>query len=197
METAPDQDDDRRIALAVADGAAGRRPDHIGRHFDAAETKSIDLVRFDGEPFGDGAVHATLGLSRHQIGAPPAPGSLDLRLELIGACRRRYDFANILASAAFDVMDGAPISPQQVFTGTVALYHPDFDMKHLLFVYPFMWPGHFEKLELPGRVVTWLQPVPISQRELEFAQANGVDDLTDMFREQSVDVTDLERASVL
>lgn len=188
---------DRQVAFAIADGLGGRSPDAVARHRNVAGTAETDLLTFNETPIPGCTVYATLGLSAHPIGEETGPGP-QLRVELIGACRRSFgDFPAILATAAFDAAGGRPLHPNRIFTEAVRAYRPDLEMRHLLFVYPFMWGERFSLLELPDRLVTWLQPVPIAERELVFAEANGVDELIATLQSEQADITDLARDSVI
>lgn len=188
---------DRQVAYAIADGLGGRAPDAITRHRNTGGTTETDLLAFSDAPLPGCTVHATLGLSAHPLGIETGAGP-QLRVEFIGACRSGFgDFPSILATAAFDAIGGRPVYPNRIFTEAVRAYRPDLEMRHLLFVYPFMWGERFSLLELSDRLVTWLQPVPIADREAVFADANGVEELIAVLQSEKVDVTDLGRASIV
>ncbi|MEU5155289.1 suppressor of fused domain protein [Glycomyces sp. NPDC021274] len=191
-------DVDDRLAFAIADAVGGRAPDGIVRHTDGAGTKHIDLVRFDNVPFRGGVTFGTLGLSSFPIGGQPAEGEPDLRVELVGAAYEQFrTYDNVLATGAFSVMDGAPIMPGQIYEGAVEPYFPGFELKHVLFAEPYLWDDAFTLLELGDITVVWLQPVPITQRELDFAVAVGTDALIERFEEERIDAADMARESVI
>jgi hypothetical protein len=193
----PPTESDRQVAYAVADGLGGRTPDSITRHTNVDGSAETDLLAFNDAPVPGCTVYATLGLSAHPIGEETGAGP-QLRVEFIGACQNRFgDFPGILATAAFDAAGGRPVHPNRVFTEAVTAYRPDLEMRHLLFGYPFMWGERFSLLELPDRLVTWLQPVPIAERELVFADANGIDELIAVLQEERADITDLGRPSIV
>ena len=121
------------------------------------------------------------------------------RVEFVGACGVRYKkFADILATAAFCVANSKWFcSPGAIFPDIIEMHYPSYDMKHLLFVPPFLWEPSFETLRLPDKTVAWLMIVPISEAEYRYAEKHGSDKLEDEFVRYQIDVFNLERASIL
>jgi antitoxin YqcF len=192
------RDIDDRLAFAVADAVGGRTPDGMVRHSDGAGVKHIDLVRYNNVPFRGGVTFGTLGLSAYPIGGQGAAGGPDLRVELVGATYAKFrTYDNVLATCAFSVMDGALIMPGQIYEGAVAPYFPGFKLRHVMFTEPYLWDDAFTLVELGDTTVVWLQPVPITQRELDFAVAVGTDALIERFEEERIDAADMDRASVI
>ena len=190
---------DEKVAFAIADAVGGRTPDGMVRHTNEARDKVIDLVRYNEVPFRGGITFGTLGLSAYPIGgAAPMGGGPDLRVELIGATYARFaNHDRLLASSAFMVMDGAMIMPGQIFEGVVESQFPGSELKHLMFTEPYLWGDAFTFVELDGATVVWLQPVPITARERDFAAAVGTDALIERFEEESIDAADMDRPSVI
>jgi hypothetical protein len=77
------------------------------------------------------------------------------------------------------------------------MYYPASEMRHVLFVEPFLWDKKFKVQELPDKTVAWLLMVPISEAEMQYARQNGSDALGDILEEKEVDIFDLKRASTL
>ncbi|MFC3493277.1 suppressor of fused domain protein [Glycomyces rhizosphaerae] len=191
-------DVDDRLAFAIADAVGGRTPDGMVRHSDGTGAKHIDLVRYNNVPFRGGVTFGTLGLSTFSIGGQTADTGPDLRVELVGATYARFrTYDNVLATCAFSVMDGAPVMPGQIYEGAVEPYFPGFELKHVLFTEPYLWDDAFTLVELGDTTVVWLQPVPITQRELDFAVAVGTDALIERFEEERIDAADMDRESVI
>lgn len=69
-------------------------------------------------------------------------------------------------------------------------------MKHILLTTPFLWENLIN-IETDQKVVTWLSLVPISEAELEYLDDNGSDALESLFEENSIDIFDIYRESVL
>jgi len=68
-------------------------------------------------------------------------------------------------------------------------------MKHMLFIPPFLWEP-IPNMEQEGRVVTWLQAIPISDGEFEIRKRKGEDALMTVLEKCEVNVFDLDRPSV-
>jgi antitoxin YqcF len=119
-------------------------------------------------------------------------------VEFLGACASAYDqFANVVSTAALNVIkDQWFVYPGRIFPGAVATYYPDFTMKHLLFVPPFLWDELVQTQEFPDKTVAWLLAVPISENEMRYASTNGPDALEELFEQEQIDAFDLERPSV-
>lgn len=192
------RDIDDRLAFAIADAVGGRTPDGMVRHSDGAGEKHIDLVRYNNVPFRGGVTFGTLGLSAHPIGGQAAEAGPDLRVELVGATYEKFrTYDNILATCAFSIMDGALVMPGQIYEGAVEPYFPRFELKHVMFTEPYLWDDAFTLVELDDTTVVWLQPVPITQRELDFAVAVGTDALIERFEDERIDAADMNRESVI
>lgn len=192
------RDIDERLAFAIADSAGGRPPDGMIQHVDGAGDKHIDLLRYDDVPFQGGITVGTAGLCEFPIGGSTASEGPDLRVELIGATYARHTgYDNVIATCAFSVMDGAIIMPGQIYLGAVEPYFPGTELKHVLFTEPYLWDDGFTFVELDGTTVVWLQPVPITQRESDYATAVGTDALIERFEQARIDAADLNRTSVI
>lgn len=76
------------------------------------------------------------------------------------------------------------------------MYFPDSQMKHVLFVTPFLWED-IKTLEFPDKKVAWLLAVPISENEYLFAQEKGTEMLEKLFEQKKIQVFDIERKSIL
>ena len=76
------------------------------------------------------------------------------------------------------------------------MYYPNSEMKHMLFVSPFLWED-LKTIDFPNKKVAWLLAVPISGNEYLFAQDKGTDSLEELFGKGKIDIFDLERESIL
>lgn len=61
----------------------------------------------------------------------------------------------------------------------------------------FLWDQPPQTLRLPRKTVAWLQAIPISTAEPEYARANGSEALEDLLEQQKADAVGLLRESVL
>lgn len=192
----PISDAVKRVGLKVADAFGDGEYDRVARYWDDDRSTFIDIAKYDDSPAGGVTSYSTLGLSA----APLMDGSREMpfRLEICGAADEAYDrFPNMLATAAFEVLGGEFVYPDRILGGIVETYYPDLQMKHLLFMTPFLWDDRLESFDAGGRQVAWLQAVPISNAEMEFARTNSVDEMTDLLQARGVEPTDLSRASAI
>jgi hypothetical protein len=187
-------DANKIIAKAIAE-AFGGRPS-VTRYWDDAHAHHVDVATLHDHPHPAVSSYATIGLSDWPL--PRRPPDDSLRVELLGACRTKHEvFGNILASAAFCVINSQwACSPGAIFTNVVSAYHQS-SMAHLLFVPPFLWEEQFETLRLSTKTVAWLLVVPISDAERSFAESQGSEALEGLFEQRSIDIYDLDRPSIL
>lgn len=121
-------------------------------------------------------------------------------MEILGACASSVtSFGTMLSTAALNVASGDySLSPGNIHPQVVEMFEPDLTMKHLLFVTPFLWSEDaFSPMEDDDMVVAFLQAVPISDSEFEFARVAGVDALEDLLEQAQIDVYDLDRPPVV
>jgi len=177
--------------------AAQREQVSVPRYYNDDEGYWIDIVSARDCPAGGVASYATIGLSGFSIGK--LMGGTSLGIEIVGACERQDEtFLNILSTCAFHIMaGGAKCFPGCVFQDVVGMYLPNRAMRHVIFVPPFGWENEFAALDLPGKKVAWLQAIPISEAEYQFANEKGADELTALFAQRQIDYLNLERASVV
>lgn len=167
----------------------------VGRFWDEPEQKSIDVFKGEDVPQKGVQVCATIGLNNTDIGL--VFGGLPLRVELIGACDIRIKtFQNMIATAAFKVMDSHRCFPGYIITDVISKYIHDSDMKHFLLRDPFLWEDA-ESITANGVHIAWLMTVPISDKEFEYACDNGSDALGTIFVQKDIDVYDIYRRSVI
>ena len=57
--------------------------------------------------------------------------------------------------------------------------------------------GNAESIEVDECCVAWLMAVPISEKELKYAQRNGADALEAVFEKRQADIYDLYRESLV
>lgn len=189
-------EENRQIARLMASVFGGGKPSVV-RFWDEKKASCVDVLSSSNSPVGGVTSVGSIGLSEHTIGLTIV--EKPLRVEVVGACASTIDvFANVLATCAFHVINSAhPCSPGVVFADAVSMYVPNASMKHVLLVPPFLWHTSFGTMDLPGKKVTWLQMIPISDQERAFASENGTDALETLFEERQIDVFDLYRASVV
>ncbi|TMR89305.1 suppressor of fused domain protein [Nonomuraea basaltis] len=129
----------------------------------------------------------------------PGGEEYPLRIELLGACKSRFEsFANALAASAIRIISTRKFcAPGVIFPNILTTPGESGDMKHFLFLSPFLWDDPFEAMELDDKKVAWLRAVPISDAELQCALDKGVSELEGILEANSIDIFDLNRSSVL
>ncbi|WP_166243393.1 suppressor of fused domain protein [Paenibacillus turpanensis] len=174
----------------------GSRP-KISRFHDDHKKSMIDIVVMDHHPSEHETTFATVGLHNYDIGYSLEDKSL--RVEFIGACIDEYEwFGNLLSTCAFNIINsGYSCSPGAIYPNIVAMYDSGLTMKHVMFVSPFLWEDRLSPFDFEDKYVSWLQAVPISEAEYNYAEQHGSDALEDLFEWSEVDLLDLKRDSVL
>jgi hypothetical protein len=183
-------DSNRLLAKTLAKVFAGKPS--IARYWDERERHSVDVMTCEDSLQENVISYSTLGLSDHPI-HEESP-----RVEFVAAFGAKFEEgANIIATAAFCVIRSKwRTQPGAIFPDVVSMYRKGSNMKHLLLCQPFLWEELLTQ-ELSDKTVAWLLLVPISENELQFAEANGSSALEDLFVEKQIDVFDLDRRSVL
>lgn len=164
-------------------------------YWNDSNTVSIDILKCENVPQKGVQCCGTIGLSETDIGL--VSGGKELRVEILGASDIKDEvFENIIASSAFAVMQSHKCFPGYILEDVVTQYIDDSDMKHVLLVEPFLWENT-ESFTYQNKQIAWLMTVPISDREMAYADTRGLDALEDLFEENEIDVYDLYRESVI
>lgn len=77
------------------------------------------------------------------------------------------------------------------------MYHPNKEMKHVLFTEPYLWEDKLRGFTAGGEAVRFVLAVPIAQNELEYKAKFGLDALETLLEERETDIFDLGRKSVV
>ncbi|GIG65205.1 suppressor of fused domain protein [Phytomonospora endophytica] len=180
------------VADATAQALGSRAPHDVTAHWDASKGKRVDIVRYEGHPVGDARTFATIGLSQRALRDP------ELRMELVAGVRASVSgFDRVVATVAFNIMDIGQAFPDQVHTDAVGMYYPGCTTPHALLAIPGMWGDAFTVLHTSAGPVAWLQPIPITVPELDYASAHGFGALDKAYRGRPFDPSDLYRESVV
>ncbi len=173
------------------------RESTVRRHLDDAEENFVDILTCPNHPEKGVSSYSTIGLSD----SPLIMQGLEYptRLEIVGACYSEFtDFDLALGTAAFCIINSKwPCYPGAIFPDVLKMYNLSPTMKHFLFVPPFLWEDTLKTMYFEKKTVAWLLAVPISEKEIDFAEKNGPDALEDIFVEKQIDIYDLKRLSVL
>ena len=169
----------------------------ISSYYDKNKTASIDIIEIMDIPEKGVIFYSTVGVSDYSIGLKYE--NLPLRTELIFIADERQELAeNMLASSAFCIINsGYKCYPGAIFKGIVSSYINNTDMKHIMFVQPFLWEDGFKELKTDDKVIEWLLAVPISDNEFSYAEQFGSEALEELFEEHQIDIFNLMRKSIL
>jgi len=156
----------------------------------------LNLVECVNVPQRGVTSYATVGMSRFD-NAARANGK-DLRVELVAAAGSNWEVIKSgLVGSALNVASGEhQIWPDTIFPNVMSGFDQTVSVPHALFVTPFLW-SDIQDLESDDQIITWLMMVPISERELLFAEERGVDALNARLVEAQPDVFDLMRPSTI
>ena len=167
-------------------------PVKVFSHYDEGEKNVIHIFTSEN---AEGIVAATVGVMDYDQARPGKP---PLATEiLLDARGRPCEVANVVATIAFCIMkDGWKVAPGITFPDVVAMYAPDLQVKHILFVPPFQWEDGMTRVTLSDRTIFPLLAVPITDGELRLVERQGEDELTERWERLSTDVLDWSREGV-
>ncbi|UFS62741.1 suppressor of fused domain protein [Sulfurimonas sp. HSL-3221] len=182
------------IALAKMARDAFGGTAKVRRYYDEKEEKSVDILTSEDEKL---LSYATIGLSDSPLYIDGK--EYEVRVELVGASYANIDyFPNVLATAAFNIMNSKwECYPGVIFDNIISMYDSSIEMKHLLFVPPFVWDNRLETIEFENKKVAWLQIIPISDEERSLALEKSSEALEELLEQSEVDVYNILRQSIV
>lgn len=166
------------------------------KYWDHMQRNSVDILSCADRPCEGVTSYSTIGLSEHSIGF--TSDKLPLRVEIVGACASEVQsYSNVLANCALRIITlNNKCYPGAIFKNAIDISNIKREMEHILFVTPFVWDKSFTIINFPDKNVTWLNAVPISQTELEYAEDEGIEALEELFERHQIDIFNLNRQSV-
>lgn len=186
---------ENKIIARTALEAFGGKPS-VSKYWDENKVSSVDILSTIDRPYEGVTSYSTIGLSDYSIGY--SVDEKPLRIEIVGASATLFEFfPNIVSTCAFNIINTKlPIAHGEIFKGVVRMYYPNSEMEHVLFTSPFLWEK-LNSIDFLDKKVTWLLAVPISKKELLFAEEEGTEALEDLFEKKDIDIFDIRRNSVL
>lgn len=172
----------------------------IDRYYDKDKSSSIDIFTCDDPLYPRIKICGTIGVSDHPNRIEMDDNSFkDIPIELlIGGYTEFNMLADILSTLGFYITNkGWECQPGSVFMRVVEMYYEATEMKHIMFISPFLWEDKLEPLKLETKTVHWLLCIPISDKELEYKMENGTSALEDIFQEKDIDIFDINRKSAI
>lgn len=187
---------ENKIIANEALKAFGGTTRKVIEYLDKNEKSSIDIQIVINRPYKGITSYSTIGLYNYSIGL--FVDNIPLNIEFVGACKSEYIFfPNMISTCVFNIINSNyKCQPGSIFPDVVKMYMPDIEMKHILFVSPFLWEDKLKTLEFIDRKIAWLMIIPISENEYKYAIDKGSNRLEDMFEEQQIDFYDLHRKSI-
>jgi hypothetical protein len=172
---------------------------NINRVFNDDESDWVDVASYVDLPDENLTTFATIGMSKFSSGFETKDGK-SIRVELVAiADSMMPEFANMLGACAFNIAQGEyRLHPGVIYPDIVSQFLPKVTTKHMLIIPLVSWPNPIGDLEVGNSVVTWLQAVAVTDAEFQKARSDGnTDDLVRVLGESQIDVTDLDRNSVV
>lgn len=187
--------ENKQIAKKIAT-AFGGSPS-VDRYWDDMEKSFIDLITCKNRPDEGVVSYGTVGLSNYPIIQDGK--DFNIRLELLGACGSTFDiYPKILTTVAFYIINEEWFcAPNAILQNVIDMYDSSLEMKHLLFVSPFLWKDLLSITEFDTKSVVWLLAVPISEKERLYAIEHSADDLENLFEKKQIDIFNLSRLSII
>ncbi|SFT02500.1 suppressor of fused domain protein [Marininema halotolerans] len=188
--------EEKKIIAKSALHSFGGTPS-VYRCWDDNRNSHVDLVTCKNRPYEGINSSATIGLSDFSIGY--SAGDVPLRTEIVGAANSEFEwFPNVLSTCAFNVINSQmECGMGKIHHDVIEMYYPSFEMKHILFVPPFLWEESLKTIDFPDKKVAWLMAIPISENEYRYAKEKGSEALEDLFEKKEIDFYDLKRKSVV
>lgn len=125
------------------------------------------------------------------------PDQRPVRLEFVAAVDNRLDrFGDAVAACAFAIGPENDVRPGTVYRDAVSRFYPSASTPHLMSVAPFVWDGEIASYDDDDAHVTWLQLVPLTDREAQFVAERGSSALEDVFVREQPDLFTIERTDV-
>ena len=172
----------------------------IDRHYDENKKNFIDIFTCDDPLYRRIKTCGTVGLSDYPNKIKMNDNSFkNIPIELLIAGYKDCNMlAHILSKSGFYIINKSwECQPGSVFMRIVEMYNETSEMKHIMFVSPFLWANKLEPLKLETKTVHWLLCIPISDKELEYRMENGASILEDLFQEKDIDLFDINRKSII
>jgi hypothetical protein len=186
-------EENRSLARYLKDVTRGSPT--VTKYWDDAHVSDIDIMIIKDAPAKGVSTYASLALSDVRTGLTSGGKALGVEI-VLALATDCAEGANMIATCGFSIKKGEVVpTPGAIIPRVLELYGDGRDMKHAMLISPFLW--ELETQAFPAKTVAWLQVLPISDPERDYALANGPEALEDLFEEHQIDVFDIDRPSVL
>ncbi|MGY4507558.1 suppressor of fused domain protein [Bradyrhizobium sp. USDA 3650] len=186
-------EDNKSLARYLRDVTQGSPT--VTKYWDDAHVCDVDIMIIKNVPAGGVSTYASLALSDAKTGLTSGDKALGIEI-LLALATECAEGANMIATCAFSIKKAeiTPL-PGAIIPRALELYGEGRDMKHAMLISPFLWD--LETQSFSAKSVAWLQVLPISDAERDYALANGPEALEDLFQDRQIDVFDIDRPSAL
>jgi antitoxin YqcF len=170
------------------------------KFWDEDNKNQVEIMTALNCPQDNLVTYSTIGLSNYPL--LHQGNETGIGVEIVGACAKRFeDFAAVISTLAFCIINSKWFcAPGVIFPAVVAAHGLSQTLSDIYFMPPFLWGDGFneaKKITMDGKRLTWLQAVPISRAEANFAQDNGPLKLEELLEKNQVDIFNLQRSSVI
>jgi len=143
---------------------------------------------------------STIGASNYPIYRDDGSIYDDTRAEFIASCQSGQEavFIEALFRAAVYVGKVKGFACPDIFLHDLfGQFRPTSLVPHAFLTSPFAYDGLGKPNTFEGRIVSWLQVLPVSASEITFAQERSTDALETLFEERDVEWDSLDRTPVI
>ena len=167
----------------------------VNCYYNDDRSKQIDIMCCKESKYSATNIYASIGLNEFDGGITSE--NISVRIELIAVAPAESDYmGNVVASAAFEIIDNGSFAYGDVIQNVVGAYCPDTDLKHAVLVSPVYWEEYTPFVE--GEIsVSWLMMIPVTTDEMLYIRSNGINSFEKLLAEKQVDILDLQRPSVI
>ena len=166
----------------------------VVEYLDDSEKLRIELLSCSNTELEHTKVFSTIGLFETDLGLTSQNKSL--RVELISIARDKDErWANIISSAAFDIMKKHDCQYGSIIQGVIKEYY-DGNLEDVLLISPSYWTK-YKVIEENDMFIAWLQLIPIAEKEREYILKNGIAPFLEIMEKARVDITDMERLPLI
>lgn len=141
--------------------------------------------------------HATIGLSDYELGRDKS--GTPLGTELVICEKGESGSLDQALAAVANAIKGQKLvcKPGIIFANALSGANEKSQLDHLMFAVPSMWNEQLYPLQFKTKTVLWLQALPISEAEKQYAEEHGAGKLGEKLLQAKADLTDLRRKSVV
>lgn len=143
---------------------------------------------------------STIGTSNHPLFQEDGSEYSPTRVEFIGSCAKRQenDLGEALFRAAVFVGKVKGFACPGIFLNNLlGEFRSSTPVPHGFLTTPFPYKGLGKPNDFGGRIVSWLQIVPVSASEITYAQEHSTGALETLFEKNDIEWENLDRMPVI